>query len=781
MRDSRGAVLVLVAAAMFPIIAIMTFAIDVSHWFDYSRNLQNRADAAALAGAGQFGGICFAGGNPGNVTNGAQASIGQYAQLYSGLSVGENAANHFYTDATMSTLNVNGAPWNINTNGYINNTLAASPINSPLTLRAGLANINNYWVSQNANNYAPTAGGANTDFSMNTGGTGATFCSSDPTFDVTDAQCFGQAHGQTSGPCAVQPMIDVKVTQKNVPLFVPIFSGLNPTLHAHARVTLQGQQSSPTTPIAVGDTAFTPCVSVNLLDTSTNPPTLMQNVPLPNRSQATQTSPVQWSSNATSFTMPNKAVYVQPVLSDCHNTSQIYDDSTNTGLLAIGPHPLNSPTVNSGDPPAIDTGGVTVAGGPCGTGTQYFAVGACNVEIDVNAKFASDVTPANNAIVFMKQKKWDNVNNVYVTTTTQMNRPGQGGCPAARYCLNITIPDTDGIDLLSFTWEEDAGQIGTGLGATMCGNGNGHNPPPCLGQFNNGDVLQQVFGACNGCDQPDDSGPIIFARISQGGGSDVNTMAVGPQSNVVFSLQLAGLNTAQWLPPTGQIPFNPPPTILRFSVQGNHTTGLVDCGQGNGASADAQAIYGGCGPNNPLISGLPVLTVNTRNSCNPAPSASPWDCVQTTNGNRRNKIPCAIVLRIVQAPFAANCNGGGTCPANNWNTYQGHPPGGDPRAVTMILTADIDLATVGGAPNSWIPIYQFATFYVVGWDTSINPSCTAPGPGQNAPFPVKGKKNNQNAAIWGYWINYTTFGTPNGQPCPINSGQPVNCVPALTR
>ena len=27
----------------------------------------------------------------------------------------------------------------------------------------------------------------------------------------------------------------------------------------------------------------------------------------------------------------------------------------------------------------------------------------------------------------------------------------------------------------------------------------------------------------------------------------------------------------------------------------------------------------------------------------------------------------------------------------------------------------------------------------------------------------------------------STFGNPNGQPCPINSQQPVNCVPALTR
>src|SRR5205823_1151280 len=154
-RLQRGSVMVLVAAAMFPLAGMMSFVIDVSHWFDYSRNLQNRADAAALAGGMEYGALCFPNGNPGNVSTGAQAAVGKQAQLYSGLSVGENAVNHFYTDATESTVAVRGTPWNITNYGYINNTLAASPVNSPLSLRAGLANINNYWLALNANDYAP--------------------------------------------------------------------------------------------------------------------------------------------------------------------------------------------------------------------------------------------------------------------------------------------------------------------------------------------------------------------------------------------------------------------------------------------------------------------------------------------------------------------------------------------------------------------------------------------------------------------------------------------------
>src|SRR4029077_3549299 len=57
-----------------------SFAIDVAHFFDYSRNLQNRADAAALAAGDAFGGICF-GANP---TSSQTDTIGQTAQQYSG-------------------------------------------------------------------------------------------------------------------------------------------------------------------------------------------------------------------------------------------------------------------------------------------------------------------------------------------------------------------------------------------------------------------------------------------------------------------------------------------------------------------------------------------------------------------------------------------------------------------------------------------------------------------------------------------------------------------------
>src|SRR5690242_5454316 len=181
--SERGAVMVLAGVALFPIIFLAAYAIDVSHWWDYSRNLQNRADAAALAGAASFGTTCFAGGTPGTTGNGYQSVVGKWAQLYSGAGVAEPSGNLPYTDAqvtaaTTSAAGTNPGPgtgWNVTANGYINNTKQGSPVNSPLTLRLG--NLNNFWLVLNGKDYAENGG---TSFSMLPGGSGATFCNSDP-------------------------------------------------------------------------------------------------------------------------------------------------------------------------------------------------------------------------------------------------------------------------------------------------------------------------------------------------------------------------------------------------------------------------------------------------------------------------------------------------------------------------------------------------------------------------------------------------------------------------
>jgi hypothetical protein len=737
-------------ALWLPLLVIfVSFAVDFAHFFDYSRNLQNRADAAALAAIVAYGNTCS-----GSPTQAQTDAIGEVAQQYAG------PPNGVYPPGNL--------PYAF---GSVSNYK-----NQPNLTRGTAANFH---MLLNSTQSWP--GGAN--WSMGTSGkntTSAALCSSDP------------GDGTSPGP-----MVDVRLTQAALPLFFPsIFGSFAPNVNAHARAALEGEASSNATPIAVGDTGAIPCVSVRLIDDSTGnliqpPITLAKELPDPKN----PTAPVQWDNSKApaSVTMPaTDNVDVQPYLSDCNGTGQIYDDGPSnpgpgpTGLLMINNHPATDPTVANGTAPQLNSAGVTATSNtaacspPLNTnGTQYFSGGitnGCAITVNAGVTFAGNVgNGAQN--VFYQLRTWDPVAVAWVLSAqTNLHRPGTAGCPATAWCGDPTIADQSGNSQIVIGWS----QTSQSVGGTACS-----NQSPCTGSFG---VQAQTFGACNGCNQPDDSGPIVFARVSEVVGvtttNDLNTYAGGSTHNLVFTFKLSGLNTAA----PGD-----PPTVLRFANSTNHQTGLVDCGQGSGAKNDAAVVYYGCGPGNPLVPGMNPLFVYSRtdgSGCSPAqdgnttgwPNGNNQDCVQTTPGSRRVAIICALVDKIVNNPYGTGCTGGsasGTCPANNWSTTTGslNIQPGDPRAVQMIITSTADFASADGSPQGWLPIRRFATFYVTGWDNNIKPQC----PGNEA-YPGTHKNNSDNGAVWGHWINYEdTSGTPNGQTCVTTGTSPTNCVPALTR
>jgi hypothetical protein len=731
-KSESGAVIVMVAIWL-PLLALfVSFAVDFAHFFDYSRNLQNRADAAALAAIVGYGNNCS-----GGPTTTQTDPIGKVAQQYAGPPVGTPTTN---------------LPFPSITGTYQNRP----------NLTQGTAE--NFHMLLNSTQNWPS--GAN--WSMGTAG------------HTTDSTALCSSRDEDGN---VGPMVDVRLTQANLGLFFPFLS-FTPSINAHARAAIQGEASTSAVPIAVGDTGQTPCVSVRLVNATTN--ALIQTVTLakepvdPNN----PTAPVQWDNTAApaSFTMPGSDnVYVQPYLNDCNGSGQTYDDSSNTGLLMINNHPATNPTVAAGSAPQLNAAGVT-ASGTCTSGTQYFSVGGCTISVNAGVTFASGVQNGAQHVLLV-ERRWDNVNNVWVTTAQKdLHNPGTAGCPATAWCGDPTIADTSGIDQLRIDWKQTNGTIN----GTSCQG----NPTPAVCQGSYG-VQAQSFSACNGCDQPDDSGPIVFSRISEADnlgliiGNDTNSFASGSTHRLVFTFKLSGLNTAT----PGS-----PPTVLRFANSTNHQTGLIDCGQGNSLNGDSEVVYYGCGPGNPFFTNPPLnpLFVYSRtdgSGCSPAtdgnttgwPNGDNQDCVQTTPGERRLGIICPLVDRIVNNPYGTNCTGGasGTCPANNWSNTVGSQNilPGDRRAVQMIITSTADFASGAGSPQAWLPIRKFATFYVTGWDKNVKPQC--PG---NEPYPVKGKQNSDNGAVWGHWINYEdTAGTPNGLPCVIDPSSPTNCVPALTR
>jgi hypothetical protein len=221
-------------------------------------------------------------------------------------------------------------------------------------------------------------------------------------------------------------------------------------------------------------------------------------------------------------------------------------------------------------------------------------------------------------------------------------------------------------------------------------------------------------------------------------------------------------------------------------------------------NVDGYVIYGGCGPSNPfsppgcagrqqacpLPQLNPLFPYGRGNpiDCSPMkdqdytdwPDGNHQDCVETTPGTRRQGIVCALVLYMTKQSYDpnSNCNsnGAGVCPDNNWPDTE--KVADDPRKVTFILTSPADLAAAGNSPGFWVPIRRFATFYVTGWDPSINPSCT----GVNDGYPGVGKKSAQAGTLWGHWIDdFDPGGIPTGSGCDVNGVEPVNCVPVLTR
>src|SRR5262249_51691106 len=77
-----GAVLVWVAITLPLIVLLVSFVLDIGNWFAHQRHLQTQADAAALAGALEWG-KCF------GDKAAADAAINAAAQQYSGQAAGD--------------------------------------------------------------------------------------------------------------------------------------------------------------------------------------------------------------------------------------------------------------------------------------------------------------------------------------------------------------------------------------------------------------------------------------------------------------------------------------------------------------------------------------------------------------------------------------------------------------------------------------------------------------------------------------------------------------------
>jgi hypothetical protein len=772
-------------AVWLPVLALFaSFAIDVGHSFDYSRNLQNRADAAALAGGDEFGGSCF-----GSYTTTQTDAIGTAAQQYSGPPTGTPNANLPYTFGS------------------------AAPYQNQPTLTKGTPA--NYHVLLNSTkNWAASNGGTN--WSMGTGaaqGNSLALCNS------TDED------GNTG------PMVDVRVTQADLGLFFSLPGLTPPTISAHARATLEGVAGENVViPVAVRDPSAIQCVAVNYINKATGNPINPTPISMTPEGTDPVTGGTIWDVPAgTSIQIPaagtGAGVFVQVVTGNCGANPQTYEPDK-TGLLFVN----SWSTAASPASPVITNGGVTLTG-ICSPNdnlsNQYFTDEPCNtVGVTANVLFPAGSTNLNvtakdtltNATANLVQtagtNQWTTPNNKLFTIDPNA-APGEHPFDISVTYRNGGNNNADlGVQQYAFAaCNEEV--------VTTCPQGQGNRPYGISGPI----VLNQVrlVGDASGLPSPHTG---IYGK---------NAFPAGSTQSLVLTLEIAGLSNSK---PGAN------PTILRFDESGNggfvsHATGLINCGQvSQGTKQAIQAIIGGCPvAGSSGANGCPAssnnfyfcapLAINHRNGACPLSGntgqagsqippattptyrtannpAVPVDCIGVVGGNK-SPIPQGVACRIftnISLDTCATGNPNNTiCSANNWSQTIGAAsvPGNDPRAITMVITAPEDLSGNSGPP---IPIRNFAVFYVVGWNLQGGvPSCdgygaVAPSAAPDAehynqctdgtapPSGCKTNGQNQNGGaqgeIWGYWIKYTDpGGIPSGTICKASVFG--NCTPALTR
>jgi hypothetical protein len=746
---ARGSILVLVAVAMFPFAGMLAFVLDVSHWFDYSRNLQNRADAAALAAGAAYGDICFRS-SYGDQWSGAQSVIGKWAQFYSGpasspavvpFDEGTNsAANDPYSDASVFA------------------TTGAGPYKNLPNLTKGP--LSNYWVRLNANNYYDKGG---TNFQM------GDFCTGDPSTDQTDPNPPASTH---------EGIVDVKVTQYQLGNFIPIFGAIGPNIEAHARVEIQQIQTAKgVRPIAVNDASDAPCITANFLDKDGS---LLQSEKL----QQSSGSPGLWTSNVTiggvnqakQVTMPASGhpVTVQLALNDCATSNPVtipYDYYDASG----GDHQFGLAYINNfGSPPAnpttpvIDTGGVRLTGSLGTACDPYFQSNqtCTGIGADAFVKFptANPGTDYVRAVDCGTSTNGCSINGTHIDLGNVSGNEWNGS--------GLTINPDTGPHYIDIAWAQLGGKIGnTTCKPTVDSQGN-PNDPWASSNGCNGDLgpqqrsLSGIDGTnfCSGKNY--DTGGFRWVTVgsTDGGGisSGANTYGTGGTApHLYVTLKLAGLADS------GD---TDPPVCLRVNEQQSHQTGMINCGQGNGGSFDQTAIETGCPQ---------PLQIDTRVGANGAltctPQNTPWDCVGNDPGNS------PPVLKgfdnLIGNPAPGNCEtnfwpynpatGGSTKDPNHDFTLA------DKRAVIMVITTPVE--TYGTHGTSQIPIVNFAVFYVTGW---ANNQGGVKGCANNDPAPP----GAGNGEIWGHWTSIAVppgLGSGNGQKC--NFTLFGNCVAVLTR
>jgi Putative Flp pilus-assembly TadE/G-like len=352
-------------------------------------------------------------------------------------------------------------------------------------------------------------------------------------------------------------------------------------------------------------------------------------------------------------------------------------------------------TTGNGSSTAPILRSVTLTKGGSGACTDdsapYFMLnGGCKVGVTASLDFGITTDPSKNENQngINATVKVDNCTLAYVNSTLTTSNWSAANCE--------TIANGAGQKSLALDWTT---QTGSGKNKV---NSNGTFPRVARPFANDGATATQSY-------------PIEYAQITQGAtctGGVANSLPFGAVNLCVGVGVVGNLKVAA--------DSSDPTKLLRFGNASSHT-GAVDCGPGN--------LY------DQIVNGCSVpVQVNPGEAC---PNATnPVDCLPIITGVKRGQEDKGMDDRWIV---------GGVCPPNHWPTSPGQPiniPEGDPRVTPLIVTLYNAFA---GSGSGYVPVTDFAVFYVTGWDSKSN-ACN--GINEAAP------SGADNGTIWGHFIHY---------------------------
>jgi hypothetical protein len=530
-------------------------------------------------------------------------------------------------------------------------------------------------------------------------------------------------------PCAAK-MVDLKLTEADLPLFFGVIPGLSvvPAINAHARVSVQQlSYSGGGLPIAVPDVDPTKA-QAKFIDETTG--AVLATTDLTNTGVANGLSIWDNSGSPVSVPVNTSRIGLRLTLSGGSSTTcgdplvDCYDLGSANGIVHARGWSSSGSGAQPNPPLARD---VTLFPGSCSDPYFSSASSACTIGVSavvdfgpagpsaVGGKVEAVVAGTTRALTYVAATgRWESTGNNFFSVD-----PGVGPLPVA------------------LTWEETTGSVN----GQTCSNG-GNNA--CQGSFG---TVQRSFSA-----NESRSGPVKLAQVWENGSFWANSFQTGTTHDLVVKIGIVpNLHNASDV--------NDPIVTLR--VVGGSQNQSLDCDPNWANLADELA--NGC---------RPQYSPNSGTAC-PATasvlwaSPEPWECVAIQTGGATNQVPKGLNLRILGDEKPSTC----TSP-NNWSMFP-NIPAGDPRVLNVFMTP---FGSFGGSGNAVVPVTKLGTFYVTGW--------TAQGGGFANPCQGNGDDpvpNNDAGNIVGHFIKYVfglNEGGGSGETCDFNAFG--SCIAVLT-